>query len=542
MSNGESTPQSGGSLSRKSFLRKAAIVGLTAPVVPGLLADSAARASTSRVVRRRSGGILRVGTSDNFSTFSPWKDDFGNYPFFNNLYGQPLRDVGQPDASKAIPWLASAVDVAPDAKSVTVKLRPGITFHNGDPLDADALIANWETISNPALSDYAGNWVPFVGETKKIDSLTAQLRFKRVTAPELVRELHVRMSMMSPSLIKKGDKAWLTEADGTGAFKLTSFKQGVSATMVRNPNFFLKPFPYLDGLEFQYFSDPNAMVSALQSGQLDIALNVPPQVVSSLKSQFKILAGPGSICNSILVNCNPGHPFVRIEARHALQYLVNRARYNRQALFGTGAPTYTFAPPTSIAWEPKFAHAFPYNPAKAKALFQKLGMIPAKKPIQVMQLTGIIPTLGANAVILAEEMNKIGLKAQLVPVDIAVWVDRFKGTRAGEFDLMTSSDGTVNRYPILQTAGNTGSKVAENPLWPGGRPPAAYRNAILAATFAKTPAQQKKASQRFEEIQLNLSSDIAVAFQRTQYAMKKNVTGFGDGRDDWPILDHVQLA
>jgi peptide/nickel transport system substrate-binding protein len=506
-----------------------------------MLADSAARAATSRAPRR-SGGILRVGTSDNFSTFSPWKDDFGNYPFFNNLYGQPLRDVGQSDASKAIPWLATAVDVAPDAKSVIVKLRPGVTFHNGDPLDADALIANWNTISNPMLSDYAGNWVPFFGGTKKINSLTAQLRFTQPTAPELVRELHVRMSLMSPTLIKKGDQAWLTEADGTGAFKLTSFQQGVSATLQRNPNFYLKPFPYLDGIEFQYFSDPNAMVAALQSGQLDIALNIPPQDVASLKSQFKILAGPASITNCILANCNPGHPFAPIEARHALQYLVNRGRYNQQALFGTGSPTYTFAPPSSIAWEPSFAHAYPYNPVKAKAMFQKLGMIPAKTPIQVMQLTGIIPALGANAEIMADEMNKIGLTAQLSPVDISVWADRFKGTHAGDFDLMTSSDGTVNRYPILQTAGNTGSKVASNPLWPGGKPPAAYINAVLAATFAKTPAAQKKASQRFEAIQLNLSSDIAVANQRTQYAMKKNVSGFGDGRDDWVILDHVRLA
>src|SRR5581483_2467182 len=133
--------------------KKAAILGLAAPTVPGLLTESVAQASRYRVVRRRAGGRLRVGTSDNFSTFSPWKDDFGNYPFFNNLYGQPLRDVGQPDASKALRWLASAVDVAPNAKSVTVKLRPGVTFHNGDPLDADALITNWKTISNPTLSD-----------------------------------------------------------------------------------------------------------------------------------------------------------------------------------------------------------------------------------------------------------------------------------------------------------------------------------------------------------------------------------------------------
>ena len=538
----DSSPSEDAAYSRGDLLRKAAVVGMAVPALSSVLGTPLAHGARDRVVRRRAGGTLRVGTSDNFSSFSPWKDDFGNYPFFNNLYGQPLRDVGQRDASKAISWLANSVDVAPNAKSVTVKLRPGITFHNGDPLDADALIANWHAIADPSISDYAGNWVPFFGEAKKVNSRTARLTFKQPTAPELVRELHVRMSMMSPSLIKKGDKAWLTDADGTGAFMLKDFKQGVSASLVRNPKFFLKGFPQLDGVEFQYFSDPQAMVSALQSGQLDIALNVPPQTVASLKGRFAISAGPESICNCILANCNAGHPFADIRARHALQYLINRNRYNKQALFGTGSPTYTFAPRDSIAWLPKFAKAYPYDPAKAKAMFQKLGMIPPKKPIQVMQLTGIIPAIGANAQILAEEMNKIGLTAELVPVDIAVWVDRFKGSHAGDFDLMTSSDGTVNRYPILQTAGNTGSKVADNPLWRGGKPPLSYRKAILDATFAKTPAQQKKTSQKFEEIQLNLSSDIAVAYQRTQYAMKNNVKGFADGRDDWVILDHIHLT
>jgi peptide/nickel transport system substrate-binding protein len=541
MSQDEPAPQEE-NLSRRKFLQRAATVAVAAPGIPAFVGSAAAQAATGRRVSRRAGGVLRVGTSDNFSTFSPWKDDFGNYPFFNNLYGQPLRDVNQADASKALPWLATSLDIAPNAKSVTVKLRPGVTFHHGDPLDADALIANWEAISDPKRSDYAGNWVPFFGGTKKINSTTAQLHFTKPTAPELVRELHARMSLVSPSLLKQGDKALLTQADGTGAFKLTSYKQGVSAILDRNPSFWMKPLPYVDRLEFHYFSDPNAMVSALQSGQLDIALNIPPQDVKNLQHQFTIYSGPGSICNCILANCNPGHPFASIDARHALQHLVNRKRYNEQALFGTGSPTYTFAPSTSIAWEPKFAHPYPYDPALAKSLFEKLGMLNSSTPIQVLQLTGIIPAIGQNAEILAEEMNKIGLKAELVPADIATWVSKFKGDQAGSFDLMTSSDGTVNRYPILQTAGNTGSKVASNPLWKGGVPPADYRNAILQATFARTAADQKKWSQRFEEIQLNESFDIAVAYQHTQYAMKHNVTGFGDGRDDWVILDHVKLA
>jgi ABC-type transport system substrate-binding protein len=523
--------------SRRGFLHRAAGIA-AAPAVPGLVASALAGCDDSS---NGSSGVLRVGTSDNFTSFSPWKDAFGNYPLFNNIYGQPLRDVNQPDAANPMPWLATAVDVAPDARSVTVRLRRGIRFHQGDPLDADALIANWEGISDPELSDFAGNWVPIVKHTKKVDQLTAQLHFKQPTAPRLVTELHARMSLVSPSLLKRGDKAMLTEADGTGAFMLTSYKQGQSAILTRDENFWRDPPPDVNRVEFHYFRDPNAMTGALRSGELDIALNVPPQTVASLKDQFRIYSGPGSICNSVLANCNPGRPFASVQARHALQHVINRSRFNEQALHGTGTPTYTFAPRTSIGWKPEFANAYPYDPAVAKRMFTQLGMVNAK-PIELLQLTGILPSIGQNAELLAEELNSIGVRTKLVPADIATWTSRFLGDQAGSFDLMTSTDGTVNRYPILQTAGNTGSKVEGNPLWKGGRPPADYRDAILDATFAISPEEQKAASQHFVQVQLDASFDIAVAYQPTQYAMKRSVKGFQDGRDDWVILDQVKLG
>jgi peptide/nickel transport system substrate-binding protein len=529
-------------ISRRDLLKSGAALGLAAPILPGILKGRSPGARVRPRAAAGRGGILRLGTSDNFTSFSPWQDDQGNYALFNNLYSQPLRDTNQLNADKPLMWLAESFQIAPNARSVTVKLRPGITFHSGYPLDAEALIANWKAISNPALSNYAGNWVPFIGEAKRIDHLTARLDFKAPTAPALVTELHARMSLVSPPLLAKGPKAMLTEADGTGAFRLKHYEPNVVAVLERNPKFFLNPLPYLNEIQLRYFSDPNAMVAALESGELDFAYDVPPQSVASLKGRFTIMGGPASIADCVLANCQSGHPFASLQARHALQHLINRDRFNQVALFGTGTPTQTFAPPGSLAWKPSLAKTFPYDPQLAQSMFKSLGLIGSSQPIRILQLTGIIPAIGLNASLLAQEMQAIGVNAQLEPADVGVWLDKFKGSQAGDFDLMTSSDGTVNRYPILQTAGNTGSKVASNPLWAGGVPPANYINAINQATFAVTPAQQQHWCQTFETIQQNESFDIAVAYQRTQYAFSKKLTGFMDGRDDWLILDHMKYT
>ena len=309
-----------------------------------------------------------------------------------------------------------------------------------------------------------------MGEAKAVDSLTATLDLRHLrplrSSPSYIRACR----FVSPALIAKGLKAGLNEADGTGAFKLTHYEPNVVAVLSRNTNFWLKPYPYLDEIQLHYYSDPQAMVAALQAGELDFAYDVPWQDVRNLSGRFTVKGGPGSICNCVLANCQPGHPFASLEARHALQHVINRTRYNEVALFGTGVPTETFAPPGSLAWKPSLANTFPYNPDLAKSMFKKLGLIGTSKPIQILELTGILPGLGTNATLLAQELDAIGVNTELVPADVGVWVQKFKGSQAGDFDLMTSSDGTVNRYPILQTAGNTGSKVASNPLWKGGVP------------------------------------------------------------------------
>src|SRR5262249_43997439 len=156
-----------------------------------------------------------------------------------------------------------------------------------------------------------------------------------------------------------------------------------------------------------------------------------------------------------------GRPFERQGARQALQHITNRERFVQQVLFNTGAPAYVDVTPNSLGWQSSFTSRYPYDPELAKAKFKALGMLD-QKPIEIVQLQGILPGIGKLAEIMAEEMNGIGLNASLLPSDVSIWAARFFGSDIGNFDMITSFIGRAQRFPSLVANGNGGPNAFGN--------------------------------------------------------------------------------
>jgi peptide/nickel transport system substrate-binding protein len=532
-----------GGLSRRQFVKGAAALGLAVPGVASVL-ESTARAQTIRVgdeaaSAAKRGGVIRLGLSDNFADFDPHHEPFGNFPFINQIYGAPLLDQNQPNPHDAIKWLATGIKFGPRFAYVDVTLRPGVKFHDGTPLNADAMIANLKKVRDKVGGrDQYPAWDPIVKRVQKINPMTTRIFFKKPVANEYMIELLSRLNLISPTLIAKGQKALLTQASGTGAFQLASYRQGNKAVLNRNPDFWKKPLPYVDRVEFNFFTDPNAMTNALQSGGLDMVATLPPQFVPSLKNRFDIVSGPAGTTFEVIVSAKPGRPFERKEARQALQSLVNRKRFAEEIMFGTGSPAFVHVDHASIGWKPEFDKRYAYDPDLAKKRFEALGML-GQKPIEIVQLQGVLPLIGRLAEMVAGDMNAIGLSAKLTPVDISVWGERFYASDAGNYDMITSFMGRSNRYPTFPAVGNIGLNPISNPAWPNNKPPAKYTEGFLKLQTAQSPAEQKKWALQMQESVLDESWDIAVAYQHTQYAMAKKLKNFKIGRDDWMILDEM---
>jgi peptide/nickel transport system substrate-binding protein len=529
-----------GRISRRQFVGRAAAAGLTAAGLSGL-AESGANAAILEQVARR-GGVLRIGTAGNFTDFDPQHEPAGDWPFFNQLYGTLFRDHNQSNPSAAIPWLAKDYKFGPGYKSVDITLRDGVKFSDGSPLNSAALVANLKKISDPKTGrDQYTAWQTILKSYRTVDRMTTRIEFKYPVANEYILELLSRLEVISPQLIAKGENALTTKADGTGAFVLSSYQPGSLAVLKRNPNFWKKPLPYLDTVEFHFFTDANAMVRTLQSGGLDMVIDLPPQYISQVKSDLNVVSGPFQMCFEVISSCHPGRPFARKAARQALQHLIDRRRFAEQIMFGTGKPAYVHVVPESIGWQPSFAKRYAFDPGLAKKKFQALGML-NKKPIEIVQLTGVFPLIGQLAEMVAGEMNAIGLKANLKPVDTAGWLDVHVGAHAGQYDMIMSFMGRANRYPVFAAVGNPALEPIGNPAWPKGKPPAAYTHAFLQLQRAQTNAEQRKWALAMEEVVLDESWDIAVSYQAFQYAMTKKLQGFQNSRDDWIILDGAHYA
>jgi len=528
-------------LSRRKFIGGAAAAGLVAAGLPAFL-GSTSKADAALVRRAKSGGVLRVGTAGNFTDFDPQHEPAGDWAFFNQLYGTLFRDDNQPSPGSPLPWLATGYKFGPGYKYVDITLRDNVKFSDGTPLNAAAVVANLKKISDPVTGrDQYTAWQTIMKSYAAVDPMTTRIHFKYPAANEYIVELLSRLEVISPQLIAQGENALTTKADGTGAFVLSSYQPGSVAILKRNPSFWKESLPYLDGVEFHFFTDANAMVRTLQAGGLDMVIDLPPQNISQLRSEFNIVNGPFEMCFEVISSTHPGRPFERKAARQALQYLIDRKRFAEQLMFGTGKPAYVHVIPESIGWEPSFAKRYTYDPGLAKKKFKALGML-NKKPIEIVQLTGVYPLIGQLAEMVAGEMNAIGLKATLKPVDTAGWLDVHVGAHAGQYDMIMSFMGRANRYPVFAAVGNPALEPVGNPAWPKGKPPAAYTNAFLQLQRAQTKAAQRKWALAMQEVVLDESWDIAVSYQAFQYAMVKNLQGFQNSRDDWIILDSAHYA
>lgn len=534
-------------LTRQRALRHAAALGVSAAGAGAFLAAadtvqaSPSAAAVESIVGAKSGGTLKVALAANFEDFDPQRSPFGNYPFIQQLYNPILSDENQPDASKPLPWLGR-LKYARDSRYVDITVQPGIKFHDGKPLNAAAVIANLEKARHEVKgADTKAAWDPIIGKLTKIDNLTARLTYKQPTPSAYVTQLFALLGIVSPALIAGNYKALKTKANGTGAFRLASYRQGDKAILKKNPTYFKKGLPYLDGIEFQFFSDPDAQVAALESGGAHMAVDVPPAYLERLRSRFQVKQGAPAICYEVLMSADTGKPFAPKLARQAMQHLVNRQRFCKDIMFGTCTPAYVHVDPKSLGYNPAYATRYPYDPEKAKAMFQQLGML-GKAPIKFMQLQGVLPGWGRLAEMVAGDMQAIGLNVQLDPQDFSVFGENVWGSNKGNYQMLTSFMGRGNRYPTFLSQGNIQLNAVANPAFPGSKPPAKYNEGFLKLSVALTEKAQRKWALQMTEAIMDESWDIAVAYQRTQYAMVKNLQGFVVSRDEHPILERMSFT
>ena len=295
--------------------------------------------------------------------------------------------VRDPKDKSIKPWLAASWSVSPDGKAYTFRLRPGVKFQDGTPLDAAAVKANFDRTHNPALVTRCGGCaVGFYESSDVVNPSTVRVNLKAPWAPFLdATSLFYRMT--SPTAVKKtSDEDFGSHPVGSGPFRFVQWIPNDRIVLERNPGY-AWPSPmfqhqgpaYLDRLVFRIILEPSTRVAALQTGEVQVTTAVAPQDFQALAHdpRFRPIVGlsPGSPYNwAINVTKVPTDD---LAVRQAMEWGINRdliARvvYGPFQAYGAYRPAYTMLSPATWGYA-KSSEIYHYDPAKARELLEAAG-------------------------------------------------------------------------------------------------------------------------------------------------------------------------
>jgi peptide/nickel transport system substrate-binding protein len=364
-----------GAVSRRSFVQRMVALGLTAPMAGQMLAWSgvvqAQPAWTYKPTKRGGGGALKVLFWQGATLLNPHfatgtKDQEGSRIFYEPLAGW------DPDGN-LVPILAAEIPsrenggLAADGKSVTWKLKRGVSWHDGKPFTADDVVFNWQYASDPATAAVTIGSYRDV-KVEKVDMHTVRVLFGKPT-PFWADALVGSRGMLIPKHLfadfmgaKSRDAPANLKPVGTGPYRFVEFKPGDLVKAEANPDYHVANRPYFDSIEMKGGGDAvSAARAVLQTGEYDYGWNmqVEDEILTRLekggKGRVSITWG-GSIEHIQLNSTDPWnevdgerasikstHPLLGDRAvRQALGLLVDRGSVHEHIYGRTGVATANF--------------------------------------------------------------------------------------------------------------------------------------------------------------------------------------------------------
>jgi peptide/nickel transport system substrate-binding protein len=393
-----------------AFSRRAILKGAAASAASGLVVatvgacGSSASSGISSGGPRR-GGRLRVGVTGGASSdtldaqngINPI--DFVRIPQLN----EPLINFNH--RSQLVMWLAEEITPNSDATEWVVRVKDGITWHDGKPLSSADVIYSFQRILNPKhpLGGAASLASLDLNGMKVLDARTCRLSCHApfATFPEVLPSGY---SFIVPVGYNP------RKPIGTGPFKFESFTPGVQSVFVRNDNYWMTGKPYLDSVVITDYSDPTSQVNALLAYDIDTATVDSNSVISELQAAglHVIVSDTGFMTPFTMRTDIP--PFNDVRVRQAMRLCVDRPEMLRSVFAGAGSIGNDISSP----YDSSYDHALPQRVQdipQAKSLLKQAGH---GDGLTVQLTTGNISpgTLLASQV-LAQQASAAGFKVQL---------------------------------------------------------------------------------------------------------------------------------
>jgi peptide/nickel transport system substrate-binding protein len=486
-------------------------------VAPACIALLLAAMPVGRADAQKSGGVLKIYFFDSPATMSIHEESTiaGQGPMmgvFNNLvmYDQSVPQSGM---KSIVPDLASAWSWDESGTSLSFKLRYGVKWHDGKPFSARDVKCTWDLLQGKAMETLRVNprkaWYGNLDEVVVDSEDEVTFKLKR-PQPAFIALLASGFSPVYPCHVSPAEMR--RRPIGTGPFKFVEFKPNERIVVSRNPNYWKKDRPYLDGIEYKIIRNTSTGVLAFVAGTVDMTsfyfLQVP--LLKDIKDQ-----APQAICQlmasnvqrNVLIN-RESLPFNNPDLRRAVALTLDRKAFIDTLTQGKGTVGGALLAPPEGIWgmPPEIVRKLPgYDPdiaknrAEARKIMETAGYGPDKH-LKLKVSTRNIPVYRDPAVILIDQLKQIYIDADLDPVDTTQW---FPKVRRRDYSIGMNLTGNGIDDPDQAFYENYACDSESN--WDG------YCNPKIDKLFDRQSmeADQEKRRQLVWEIERQLAEDVA---------------------------------
>ena len=364
------------------------------------------------------------------------------HPSYDNLV---RFDFNQPD--KIVPDLAEKWEVSPDGKAYTFHLVKGVKFHKGQPFTSADVKFTVERVMNPP----KGMVSPRRDQFKAVTSI--ETPDENTVVFNTNRPNPSLLAALAQGVLPIYSKQWIEannndipkkEVNGTGPFIFKEYIRGNSVESVKNPDYWVKGLPYLDGIKQYLITDPNTALAAFRTGQV-MLFSVPAASLDQLKQEMAekvdFYPSEGEGFTALIPN-HKRKPWDEPKVRQALNLAMDRNAAIQVLQQGSGVPgaylkTSGFwgLPTEELAKLPGYGKDKAKDLEDGKKLLTEVGL---KTPIDIVLLTRKLQSYENIAVLYADQLKKVGINATIRARETA---EAYDVIRNGDYDLIAWSFG-----------------------------------------------------------------------------------------------------
>jgi ABC-type transport system substrate-binding protein len=315
------------------------------------------------------GGTLKI-----LGQTSP--DNIGNHtigiPSFNPFVPFPAIEplMWADEHGNPIPWMLEGWEIDKDNLTFTMYLKQGIRFHDGTPLNAEAVIWNAQTLMDNQPVELLN-----VASFEALDEYTVRINMSQW---DVLMEANFMLkpgNMISPTAVQENGAEWaLTNPVCTGPFKFVSLEKDVSLKYTRNDDYWQEGKPYLDAIEWIFVSDVMTRVASFKAGEAHVVTGLTAVQANDLAQtgDYIITTAPTQIFSLYPDSVNEDSPWYKVEVRKAAAYAINREELCEAFGYGFYEPTDQIGYPGYPAYNTDI-EGYPYNPDLARQMLEDAG-------------------------------------------------------------------------------------------------------------------------------------------------------------------------